>query len=243
VSGLEGLLDQFGLALACVVLAMKAGGVPIPVPGDVILLAVAARTAEGRYVLGVAFAALLVAIVVGGLGEFALARGPGRGVVYRFGGLLRLTPARLDGAAAAVRRRGTLGLAAAIFTPGVRVLTIAACGLAALPLRAFLPGLLLGSTADLALHFAIGYLGWPFVAGLWERLPAPLLVALALLLAGLVAWVLIRRRQRPAAPLGEVAAEALRGWHQATCPACLAVGALTGGEGRVLAARPAGAAS
>jgi membrane protein DedA with SNARE-associated domain len=241
VPGLEGLLDQFGLVLACAVLAMKAGGVPIPIPGDVILLAVAARAAEGRYALGVAFAALLAAILIGGFGEFALARGPGRGAIYRFGRLLRLTPSRLDAAAAAVQRRGTLSLAAAIFTPGVRVVTIAACGLAALPLRTFLPGLVLGSSADLALHFAIGYLGWPVVAGLWERVPAPLLAVVALLLVGLLAWVLIRRRQRPAAPLGEITAEALRGWHQATCPACLAVGALTGGAVRELAPRPSGA--
>ncbi|HEY3081377.1 MAG TPA: VTT domain-containing protein [Chloroflexota bacterium] len=244
MSGLEASLEQFGLALACVVLAFKAGGVPIPIPGDVILIAVAARAAEGRYAVGVAFAALLLAILVGGFGEFALARGPGRGVIYRFGRLLRLTPARLDAAASAVQRRGPLSLAAGIFTPGVRILTIAACGLAGLPLRTFLPGLVLGSTADLTLHFAIGYLGWPVVASLWERVPAPLLVLVGLLLVGLAVWVLIRRRQRPEAPLAEVTAEALRGWHQASCPACLAVGVLTGGELRELASpRTVGAAS
>jgi LPXTG-motif cell wall-anchored protein len=242
VTSLEASLDQFGLALAFVVLAVKAGGIPIPIPGDLILLAVAARAAEGRYALGAAFGALLVAILIGGIGEFAVARGPGRGAIYRFGRLLRLTPARLDAAAAAVQRRGPLSLAAGIFTPGVRILTIAACGLAALPLRTFLPGLILGSTADLALHFAIGYLGWPVVAGLWARVPAPLLVVVGLMLLGLVAWVLIRRRQRPEARLGEVTAEALRGWHQATCPACLIVGALAGSEPyEHAAAHPAGA--
>jgi membrane protein DedA with SNARE-associated domain len=226
VPALEASLDQFGLALACVVLAIKAGGVPVPIPGDVILIAVAARAAEGRYALGAAFGALLLAILVGGFAEFALARGPGRGAIYRFGRLLRLTPARLDAAAAAVQRRGPLSLAAAIFTPGVRILTIAACGLAALPLRTFLPGLVLGSTADLTLHFAIGYLGWPVVAALWAQVPAPLLALVALLLVGLLVWVLIRRRQRPDARLGDLAADALRGWDQATCPACLVVGAL-----------------
>ena len=41
-------LDSYGLAAACVVMLVKAMGVPIPIPGDVILLATAARAAEGK---------------------------------------------------------------------------------------------------------------------------------------------------------------------------------------------------
>src|SRR5712691_4549128 len=78
----DAFLDQFGLIAVCAVLAIRGAGVPIPVPGDVILLATAARAAQGKYVLWQAFAAVLLAVVVGGVAQFLLARGPGRGVVF-----------------------------------------------------------------------------------------------------------------------------------------------------------------
>src|ERR671929_122540 len=64
MEGLDGFLDRYGLAAACAVMLTKALGVPVPVPGDVILLATAARAAEGKLVLWIAFVAGLLASVV-----------------------------------------------------------------------------------------------------------------------------------------------------------------------------------
>jgi hypothetical protein len=36
----------------------------------------------------------------------------------------------------------------------------------------------------------------------------------------------LRRRQRPKAPLRSVVADSLEAWHKATCPACLALAAV-----------------
>jgi hypothetical protein len=44
---------------------------------------------------------------------------------------------------------------------------------------------------------------------------------------GLGGWILIRRRQRPSASSREVVTEALGAWHEATCPVCLALGAVS----------------
>jgi hypothetical protein len=63
---------------------------------------------------------LLLAIVVGDVIQFWLARGPGRAMVYRLGRYLGLTPARLDAASTLVRKSGPLGLAVIMLTPGVR---------------------------------------------------------------------------------------------------------------------------
>jgi hypothetical protein len=62
MEGLEAFLDSYGVAAACAVMLVKAMGVPIPIPGDVILLATAARAAEGKVLLWLAFVALLVAL-------------------------------------------------------------------------------------------------------------------------------------------------------------------------------------
>ena len=217
MEGLEAFLAGYGLAAAFALMLVKAAGVPIPIPGDVILLATAARAAEGKLLLWQAFVVLLVALSVGGVLQFFAARGPGRRLIYRYGRALGLTQERLDRVAAGVRRGGVLGIGAAILTPGLRTAAVPACGLAAIPLRAFVPGLVLGSGVDLGLHFALGYLGAGILASLagggW-------VVVVGLLAIGLAAWLLLMRRRRASAAAAAVA------WSQATCPVCLVVGSV-----------------
>jgi len=217
MEGLEAFLAGYGLLAAFGLRLVTAAGVPIPIPGDVILLATAARAAEGKLLLWQAFVVLLVALSLGGVVQFLIARGPGRRLVYRYGRLLGLTQERLDRVAAGVRRGGLLGIGAAVLTPCLRTAVVPACGVAAIPLRAFVPGLVLGSGVDLGLHFALGYLGASILSSLasfgWVLL-------VALLLVGLAAWLVLMRRRRASAAAAAVA------WTQATCPVCLVVGAI-----------------
>src|SRR5438132_4494419 len=120
MEGLEAFLDSYGVAAACAVMLVKAIGVPVPIPGDVILLATAARAAEGKVLLWLAFVTLLVALVLGGALQFYLARGPARRLVVKHGQRIGLTEQRLDRVAASVRRGGLLGIGLAVLTPGVR---------------------------------------------------------------------------------------------------------------------------
>jgi membrane protein DedA with SNARE-associated domain len=211
-------LDTYGLAAACIVMLVKAMGVPIPIPGDVILLATAARAAEGKIVLWLAFVTLLLALTMGGTVQFLLARGPARRLVYRFGHRLGLTRERLDRVARRVQQGGLLGIGFGVLTPGVRSAVIPACGIAGLPMKVFVPGLTLGSSIDIGLHFALGYVGAELLTSLVE--PSPLLIVPVLALVGLGVWLLIgRRRQLPRA-------RALDAWAQATCPVCLVVGSI-----------------
>src|SRR5712691_5706788 len=153
MNGIDIFLAQYGLAAIFLLLLIKSIGVPIPIPADVIILATAASAAQGKLVLWEAFLAVLLALVLGGLIQFMLARGPGRGLLYRFGRYIGLTPARLDAAAEKVKRGGVLAIGVAILVPGVRGAAVAASGLANLPLRTFMAGLVLGSTVFLCLHF------------------------------------------------------------------------------------------
>ncbi|HET6315937.1 MAG TPA: VTT domain-containing protein [Chloroflexota bacterium] len=213
---LDASLTTYGLAAACAIMLVKAVGVPLPIPGDFILLAMAARAAEGKVVLWVAFAALLAVIVLGNTIQFFLARGPARSFVLRFGRRIGITQERLTAVALRVQRGGVLGIALAVLTPGVRSAAIPACGLAGVPPRVFVPGLTLGSVADLALHFAIGVAGVGLLVGVAQS--SPLIVVVVLALLGLAAWLFIARRRRMSR------AEALNAWAQATCPVCLALG-------------------
>src|SRR5438132_14267384 len=135
------LLDTYGIGLLFVVILLKEIGVPVPVPGDLLMVVVGARaaTSPNLPILGV----LLAAFVGGMLGayvQYALARGPGRGFIYRFGKYVGLTPERLDRAADTIKGRGWVAIALSRALPGLRIGAVAACGLAPVPMSTFLVG-------------------------------------------------------------------------------------------------------
>ena len=95
---LDLFLVQYGLAAIFIILLIKTIGIQIPIPADLIILTAAARVAQGKLNGWQTFIAILIALVIGGLIQFLLARGPGRGFLYRFGRYIGLTSPRLDAA-------------------------------------------------------------------------------------------------------------------------------------------------
>ena len=216
-------LDTYGLAAIFVIMLCKEAGIPIPIPGDIIMLGAAARAAEGTYDVLHVIVAFEAAALLGATTQFLVARGPGRQIIYRFGRYLGLTADRLNRATAAVQKGGIMAVGLGLMTPGVRIATVAASGLAGLPLRTFLPGLVIGSSAFFAAHLVLGYAGGPLVQAALGAVNLPVLLFVALVLAlGLAGW-LIRSRWMRGQRAGAAAALA---WSEAGCPACTAVGLL-----------------
>jgi membrane protein DedA with SNARE-associated domain len=224
MNGIDMFLVQYGLVAVFIVMFVKSIGVPIPIPGDVIILATAVRAAEGKLILWQAFLAILLALVLGGIIQFILVRGPGRSLLYRFGRYIGLTPGRLDAAAARVKKGGVFGLSVAILVPGVRSAAIAASGLSNFSLSTFVPGIVLGSALFLCLHFFLGFLGGTLLALAGHSLLSPVAIIVALLLLVIVyaLWVAAVRRQKALRRELEVAAP-VEVWHEGICPVCLAL--------------------
>jgi membrane-associated protein len=231
MNGIDMFFIQYGVIAVFSIMLIKTIGVPIPIPGDLIILSAAARVAQGKLVGWQVFAAILVALVLGGLIQFAIVSGPGRGLLYRFGRYVGLTKPRIDAAAEKIKKGGAPGLAISILVPGVRGAAIVAAGLAGLPLRRFLTGLTLGSLLFLSLHFVLGYIGGSALALLGRLLPLTTVIPLILALLAIVyaLWVVAVRRQKAArAELEAMQAEensaaALEVWHEGICPVCLAL--------------------
>ena len=182
MSAIDLFLLQYGLLAIFLILLLKSSGVPIPIPADLIILATAARVGQGKFVWWQAVAIILLALVLGGLTQFWLARGPGRRILYRFGRYLGLTPARLDAAATKIKLGGPLGITTAILVPGVRGVAVVAAGLAGMSLRTFLVGLVLGSTAFLGIHFFLGYLAGSLFTVIGRVVPVPAVVTIVVIL-------------------------------------------------------------
>lgn len=219
-------LNEYGLVAIFAVMLLKEIGFPVPIPADLIMLGAAASTAAGTFdgqggIIAV-FIAFLIPMFIGGFFQYSLAKGPGRAFVYRVGKYIGLTEARLDKAMDKVRKGGATAVTIGLTTPGLRIATTPASGLANLSLAAYVPGLLLGSFFFLGWHFALGFLGGLLIAllSLSPIVLAGILVAVSVL--GIVGWRYARKRSKQRGE--EISArEAFVEWTDAACPACIAI--------------------
>ena len=245
------------LALLTAVLMVKEAGVPIPVPGDLLVIGAGVATANGGLPAPLIVTALVAASVIGGAVQFALVRGRLRRTILRVLARFGVDAARIDGQATRLRRGGAVTVAVARMTPGVRIVTIAASGLAGLPAGSFLAGLVVGNGVFLTGHFILGAAIGPGATTLVARATLPLAAAAVMLaVIGAAGWALRRRLVGPGAasiaapgasgssgPIGSSVPSptlpaspafgplaAFADWADACCPACLALSLVGGGE-------------
>jgi membrane-associated protein len=213
-------MDALSLGLAVVVglLLVKEAGLPVPIPGDLLVIGLGAGAAQGRFDPVVAIVAIFVASIVGGSIQFLLVRGPGRrvlvGLLRRFG----VPDERIERQTERLRRGGAGAVALARMTPGIRIVAIAAAGLAAMPFARFALGLSGGNTVFAGGYFVLGLAFGSAAASIAAGLVVPIVVLIALVGIGLVGWRFISRRRQGST--GEIA-----DWTDACCPACLLLGA------------------
>lgn len=212
-------------------LLVKESGVPIPIPGDLLVIGAGVATASDPLGALLVLALILLAGYVGGGFQFLAVRGALRGPLIRLLARFGVSPARIEALADRLRRGGARGVAVARATPGVRVPAIAASGIADLPMRSFGPGLVAGNTLFVSAHFLLGFLvGLPAVALVQSAAPTVAIGALIVFAAlGAIGWTAVRRRRRVTSPVEDEADYAA--WSDASCPACVSV-ALLRGSGR-----------
>jgi len=205
-----------GLWTAVGLLILMEAGVPIPIPNDLVMLAIGGRVAAGDLAWWEGLVALEIVAVVSTLVLFSAARGPGSVVVRRLGPRIGLTPERLDRASQLVERRGRVALAIGRGTPGLRTVTTVAAGTSGLSARRALPPLLVGATVFAQLHLVLGLGVGPLAEELFHP-AASVAVVLAVILvaAAAVFWVVRRGRRR-----------GVQAWEEAACPVCLGLAAV-----------------
>jgi len=215
-------MDAPAIGGLATVLLVKEAGVPIPVPGDLLVIGAGVALA-GDSPLAIAVLAVILAVgYVGGTVQFLLARRVLRRPLLAGLGRLGIGQARVEALAGRFRRSGARGVAVARMTPGVRIASIVAAGVAGVPYAAFLLGLVVGNGIFVAAHFAFGYvLGASATEVIAQAGGIGLIVVgvATLAIVGLIGWVAIRQRRRTSGSLGSTLAD----WADAACPACLAL--------------------
>ena len=225
-------MGDLGLAAIVGLLLVKEAGLPIPIPGDLLVLGAGIGAASGSLEPVSTLALIVVATVLGGTVQFFGLRGALRRRLLALLARVGISEARIEPLASTVRRRGGAGVAVARMTPGIRIVAIPAAAIAAVAPGSFVAGLAIGNTVFIGGHFALGaLLGAPAVAIAGSVGPATVAVVGVLAAVGAVGWFLIGRRrraegQRRGLALEFEAVERGADWTDAACPACLALGAL-----------------
>lgn len=212
------------LALLAIVglILVKEAGVPVPVPGDLVVIGAGVAAGRGELDPVVSLLAIVSASVTGGVFQYLLLRSVARPTMLRL--LERLgSVERVDRQTERLRRGGAWSVAIARSTPGVRIVAIAASALAGIPAVAFVVGLAIGSALFIGAHFGLGYvLGEPVVRVVGGLLGPVAIAGVGLAVVGAVGWLMLRRRSGAAVDALDVVAA----WADACCPACLALAAV-----------------
>jgi membrane protein DedA with SNARE-associated domain len=195
-------LDRHGLLAAFVFLLIEEAGLPVPVPGDVLMLVLgvhAGRDSGGFALTDPEFlkavGATWVGTMIGSSFLYWVSRMAGRNLVYRYGRFIRLTPERLDRAERWLKRHGSRAVFFGRLVPGLRIVTAVACGVFDVPFRVFFPAMALGALLYILVYTLLGYyLGDPVLRAL-EKVHIPFGLLGSLVPLTLIMWWTLRARQ------------------------------------------------
>jgi membrane protein DedA with SNARE-associated domain len=195
-------LDRHGLLAAFVFLLIEEAGVPVPVPGDVLMLVLGVHAGRDTSQLAFLNPEFLKAVATTWLGTmigssilYWVSRWAGRSLVYRYGRFIRLTPERLDFAEKWLKQHGSRAVFVGRLVPGLRIVTAVACGVFDVPFRVFFPAMALGALLYIVVYTLLGYyLGDPVLRAM-EKVHVPFQLLLSLVPLALIMWWILRARQ------------------------------------------------
>jgi membrane protein DedA with SNARE-associated domain len=201
-------LGRHGLLAAFAFLLIEEAGVPVPVPGDVLMLILGVHAREGIVLLWQAVAVTWLATMIGSSFLYVASRMAGRTLVYRYGRFIRLTPERLDTAETWLKHHGSRAVFLGRLVPGLRIVTAVACGVFEVPFRVFFPAMSLGALLYILVYTLLGYFLGPPVLSLLEKVHIPFgLLGSLVPLSIILLWTFRARQAIGRRPVGPQAVD------------------------------------
>ncbi len=181
--------DHVYLALFLLLLAEEAG-VPLPLPGDTLILLAGAGIPHGDVNPAVALTLVLLATVVGSSNLYWLSRLGGWAVLRRIGRTVHLGEDRLQRFGGWLRSHPVAAVIVGRLTPGFRIVTSVAAGTFSLSYPLFLASTAVAAIIWAAVYLTVGALAQNAYESLAHQVPGPaaLLVLLFVIAAGVVAF-------------------------------------------------------
>ena len=164
-------LHQFPVLF--VLLVIEEAGIPIPVPGDMLIMAAGARANRTLSYSLATLAVTSTAVIIGSSVLYYVMRTKGRDLLTRYGRFLHVSESRLSRVERWFQRRGRIAIIVGRLIPGLRIPTTVMAGLANVSYPEYL-----ATSTIAAIIWSSGYfwLGaairteWRFVTGLTSGL-------------------------------------------------------------------------
>jgi membrane protein DedA with SNARE-associated domain len=201
LDALSSPLQHFGVWAIALLIMLEDFG--IPVPGETILIAGAVYAGAGRLnVLAVGVVGFIAAIIGDNIG-FAIGHFGGRALALRWGKYVFLTEERLDKAENFFDRRGAIVITFARFVEGLRQANGIIAGITGMHWLRFLIFNAIGAALWVGTWVSLGYFAGNHITTIYHYITLYsyyVLIAVAILLAGYIAWRVRRRRRRRTPP-------------------------------------------
>jgi len=176
-------------------LFIEEAGVPLPIPGDTLILLAGAQASAGEGSPIVAAVLVVVATLLGSSILYWVSRLGGMPVLQRISRFLRIREERLDATGRWLRRHRGPAIVFGRLTPGLRTVTTVAAGTFSVSYGPFLMYTALSATIWAAIYLTLGASIRTFYRTVGDWLWPPNPVALALAVFVIVAAVVALRRR------------------------------------------------
>ena len=185
------LLDQYGILVLFVLLAL--GIIALPVPEETLLVLTGILISNDKLALFPAFFSVLLGSVCGISVSYILGRTAGNFIIHKYGSWVGITEKKLEQAHGWFERFGTWSLFIGYFIPGVRHFTGFSAGTTYLDYRHFALFAYSGALVWVSTFLSIGYFFGDFGLSLLEKIEFgadDIIVAILLILSGFLIWKL-----------------------------------------------------
>jgi membrane protein DedA with SNARE-associated domain len=197
-----GLFHAYELPALFIAIAIEEAGVPIPIPGDalVMLAGAEAHSTPGHALAVVAVSS--VAVFLGSSLLYAITRRGGHPLLVRYGKYLHITEQRISTLKTWLEHRGRLAIIAGRLIPGLRIPTTVLAGSSGVSYREYAGTAAIAAVVWSCFYYAVGRIlgpaapvAWAVVADVVDDLPGWLVVlGLVLLATGAIGGWQIRKR-------------------------------------------------
>ena len=202
LNSLAGPLDHYGYGAIALLLLLENIGIPV-VPGEFAMIAGAIFAGTGRAGLNIVVVAVVafVASVAGAEIGYLIGRFAGRELILHYGKYVMVKPHHLDRAEAIVDRYGGIVVLVARFIVGLREANGIIAGITQMRWLIFTVFNVLSAAVWVATWVTIGDVAGDHIDTIYadiNRYSLYVFGVLVALVAGYIAWRVIRRRRRPA---------------------------------------------
>lgn len=154
-------LQHFNIAGLFVLLLLEEAGIPLPLPGDLLIFVAGTQARLGKsdflQVVGIVFAATLLGASI----LYLISRFLARPVIIKLLRFVRVDEARIKKASGQVLKRGGVAVVVGRLTPGFRTITSVAAGILKFPYYIFAPYTGIAAIIWAIIYFLLGFYAGP----------------------------------------------------------------------------------